>query len=84
MALWRAYEKEETLFVRSSYLIAMQKLDMMAFLKPIKARLKELSEMEVEENNKKHIGKTDMLFSMFCCQCDKLFYIVGLDFRHVR
>lgn len=55
MALWRAYEKEETLFVRSSYLIAMQKLDMMAFLKPIKARLKELSEMEVEENNKKHI-----------------------------
>ena len=55
MALWRAYEKEETLFVRSSYLIAMQKLDMAAFLKPIKAQLQKLSEMKVEENNQKHI-----------------------------
>ena len=55
MALWRAYEKEETLFVKSSYLIAMQKLDMTAFLKPIRARLKELSEMEIEEEQKKHI-----------------------------
>ena len=55
MALWRAYEKEETLFVRSSYLVAMQKLDMIAFLKPIKAKFHELSEMEVEESNKKHV-----------------------------
>ena len=55
MALWRAYEKEEILFVKSSYLIAMQKLDMTAFLKPIKAKLQKLSEMEVEENNQKHI-----------------------------
>ena len=55
MALWRAYEKEQTLFVRSSYLIAMQKLDMTAFLKPVRARLRELSETEVEENNKKHL-----------------------------
>lgn len=55
MALWRAYEKEETLFVRSSYLIAMQKMDMTAFLKPIKAKLQNLSEMEVEESNQKHI-----------------------------
>ncbi len=54
MALWRAYEKEETLFVRSAYLIAMQKIDMAAFLKPIKARIQELSEMEVEESNQKH------------------------------
>lgn len=55
MALWRAYEKEETLFVRSAYLIAMNKMDMTAFLKPIKARLQSLSKMEVEENNQKHI-----------------------------
>ena len=55
MSLWQAYEKEKTLFVRSSYLIAMQKMDMTAFLKPIKARIKELSEIEVEENNKKHV-----------------------------
>ena len=55
MALWRAYEKEETLFVKSSYLVAMQKLDMTPFLKPVRARLKELSEMEIAEENKKHI-----------------------------
>lgn len=55
MQLWRAYEKEETLFVRSSYLIALQKMDITAFLKPMKARVKELSEMEIEETNGKHI-----------------------------
>ena len=55
MALWTAYEKEETLFVRSSYLIAMQKMDMTAFLKPVKARLQNLSEIEVEESSQKHI-----------------------------
>ena len=55
IALWRAYEKEETLFVRSSYLIAMQKSDMTAFLKPVKARWKQLSQGEVEESNQKHI-----------------------------
>lgn len=55
MALWRAYEKEETLFVRSSYLVAMQKMDMTSFLKPIKERLRSLSEIEIDENNRKHI-----------------------------
>ena len=55
MQLWRAYEKEQTLFVRSSYLIALQKMDMTAFLKPMKARVRELSEMEIEETSGKHI-----------------------------
>ena len=55
MILWKAYEEETTLFVRSSYLVAMQKMDMTAFLKPMKARVRELSEMEVEESNKKHV-----------------------------
>ena len=54
-ALWKAYQEETTLFVRSSYLIAMQKMDMSAFIKPMKERVRELSEMEVEESNKKHI-----------------------------
>ena len=55
MVLWRAYEKEETLFVKSSYLVAMQKMDMTAFLKPMKEKLQSLSEMEMDENNRKHI-----------------------------
>ena len=55
IALWKAYEEETTLFVRSSYLVAMQNMDMTAFLKPMKARMKELSDMEAEESNKKHV-----------------------------
>jgi len=55
MPLWRAYEKEETLFVRSAYLVALQKMDMTAFLKPMKARVNELSKIEVEETNRKHV-----------------------------
>lgn len=55
MALWRAYEKEETLFVRSSYLVAMGKMDVTPYLKPIKAKLHQLSALEVDENNGKHI-----------------------------
>lgn len=53
--LWRAYEKEETLFVKSSYLIAMGKMDVSAFLKPIKAREQQLANMEVEESDQKHV-----------------------------
>ena len=55
MNLWRAYEKEETLFVKSSYLAAMGKMDVTAFLKPMKARVQNLSSMEVEAQNQKHI-----------------------------
>lgn len=55
LALWRAYEKEQTLFVKGSYLAAMQKMDMTAFLRPLKERVQELSKREVEEENRKHI-----------------------------
>lgn len=55
MKLWRAYEREETLFVKSSYLVAMGKMDVTAFLKPLKAREQKLSNLEVEESNQKHI-----------------------------
>lgn len=54
-ALWNAYEKEETLFVRSSYLIAMQKLDMAAYLKPMKEQMQTLLKKEIEESQQKHI-----------------------------
>lgn len=55
IVLWHAYEKEETLFVRSAYLTAMQKLDMKAYLKPMKARMQVLLEMKAEETKQKHI-----------------------------
>ena len=55
MKLWRAYEREETLFVKSSYLVAMGKMDVTAFLKPLKSREQELSNLVVDESNQKHI-----------------------------
>ncbi len=56
MPLWRAYEKEETLFVKSSYLTAMQQFDMSAFLKPLKERARKLAGEELaDETNRKHI-----------------------------
>lgn len=52
-----AYENEETLFVKSDYVKAMQKLDCTDYLTPLKLRLEELQKMQAEESEKKHIRK---------------------------
>lgn len=54
-SLFRAYSKEEQLFVKSSYLIAMKNLDYSLFLDEIKKRLSELEKMKVEVNEEKHV-----------------------------
>lgn len=54
-ALFTAYEKETTLFVRSAYLTALKKLDASAYLKELKEHLAVLTAVEPEENEKKHI-----------------------------
>ena len=56
-ALVQAYEKEKTLFVKSDYVKAMQKLDCTDYLTPLKLRLEELQKMQAEESEKKHIRK---------------------------
>ena len=56
-ALIEAYENEETLFVKSDYVKAMQKLDCTDYLTPLKLRLEELQKMQAEESEKKHIRK---------------------------
>ena len=48
-ALMEAYENEETLFVKSDYVKAMQKLDCTDYLTPLKLRLEELQKMQAEE-----------------------------------
>lgn len=54
-ALWDAYEKEETLFVKAAYLQALSKLDVKEKLPELKARLEQLLQAEVEPENRKHI-----------------------------
>ncbi|MBQ8279821.1 MAG: methyltransferase [Roseburia sp.] len=56
-ALKEAYEKETTLFVKSSYLTALSKLDVTELLDFFKARKAELLSSEVAEEEKKHIGE---------------------------
>lgn len=53
--LWDAYEAEETLFVKASYLKAMAQLDCSAVLDELKAHLQELTSNEPREDEKKHI-----------------------------
>jgi hypothetical protein len=53
--LFDAYEKEETLFVKSSYLTAIRELDYRQYLEVFKKRLQELQSQEIEESNRKHI-----------------------------
>lgn len=53
--IYSAYQKEEQHFVKSSYLIAMKEFDYKKYLSQLKERFMTLSQIVVEENNKKHI-----------------------------
>ena len=53
--LFAAYQKEETLFVRTDYLKAMAKLDYRGYLEKLKQRLSELQRTEAAEDNRKHV-----------------------------
>lgn len=54
-ALVDAYNKEETLFVKSAYLTALAHLDAAGHLAFFRQRLAELVQMEIPEQDKKHI-----------------------------
>lgn len=55
--LWKAYEREEKLFVKSDYLTALSYFDCSDLQEVLKDRLFKLSHEPVEENNKKHINE---------------------------
>lgn len=61
--LYAAYQKEEQLFVRSSYLTAMKKLDYSAFLPDLKRRLSVLTEAETEDASRKHMREEARILS---------------------
>lgn len=53
--LFEAYEKEEQMFVRSSYLAAMKKLEFTCYIEQFEEKLKELGNISLNNENKKHI-----------------------------
>lgn len=55
--LYDAYQKEDTLFVKSSYLTAMKELDYRAYMPQLKACLEKYQNMDIEESNQKHISE---------------------------
>lgn len=54
-ALFQSYQKESTLFVKSSYLSALGRLDASGYLDAFKKRLSVLTGQTPAENEKKHI-----------------------------
>ncbi len=53
--LFDAWEKEQTLFVRDSYLKAMEKLDVRDYEKQLRRRLRELQQTQTDETAGKHV-----------------------------
>lgn len=61
--LYEAYHKEEQLFVKSSYLVAMKDFDYTKLLPELKERLSILSNLELDDSNKKHISEEMRILS---------------------
>ena len=57
--LFHAYQKEGTLFVRSSYLTALRSYDCSVYMDQLKARLEQLVTTPLTPENKKHV-QTEM------------------------
>lgn len=55
--LYDAYNNEEQLFVKSSYLVALKNFDYNILIPKFKERLEYLSSLTVDDNNKKHISE---------------------------
>lgn len=55
--LYQAYEREEKLFVKGSYLAAMKELDYRKYLEKFKERLEVLQTCEPKEEEKKHVNE---------------------------
>lgn len=53
-SLYEAYQREETLFVKSSYLTSMKEFDFREYLPVLKKRLQELLSQAMVEEEKKH------------------------------
>lgn len=56
-ALFEGYTSEETLFVKGAYLTALASFDCSPFVNELKSRINELSQIELTDENRKHISE---------------------------
>lgn len=56
-ALWKAYQREQTLFVKSAYLNALSHLDVEEFVPELKEELSALMTGEILPENQKHVNE---------------------------
>ncbi|MGL4362910.1 MAG: methyltransferase [Cellulosilyticaceae bacterium] len=69
--IFEAYEKEETLFVKSDYLKALKLYDFSMYKEQLKARLKYLLENDALENEQKHKKEEIRLLSSLLLSIEK-------------
>lgn len=71
--IYEAYEKEKQLFVRESYLKAMEKLDFSSLLPKLKKRQNMLQEelLTVTEEGRKHLAKESAVLSRMLLRYEK-------------
>lgn len=69
-ALFDAYQKEETLFVKSAYLTALSHMDAESFLPVLRMRLKELTTQEIRVENRKHVEEEIRALRRILIRCD--------------
>ncbi len=95
--LYEAYQKEEQLFVKSSYLTALKEFDYREYLPELKGRLECLNQMQVEESNRKHIAEEVRLLSSLILTMDgvkqhsfrgyhvpsKVILLTNRNFKHI-
>lgn len=74
-ALCDAYEKEDTLFVRDSYLEAMGQMDYRPVLPVLRMHLEKIQNMEITPENKKHVTKErHLLMELISLVSDVVFH----------
>ena len=56
-SLFHAYEREQTLFVRSAYLTALSGMEVSPYLEALKEHRDALLAREIPENEKKHVNE---------------------------
>lgn len=61
--LYAAYEKEEQMFVRGSYLSAIKNFDYTAYVESLEEKYRELSSAVLTDDNKKHVEEELRLLS---------------------
>ncbi len=83
-ALYEAYEREQTLFIRGDYLKAMGQMDYQPVLGKLKNRLEEMKDQDVPEENLKHYREemTQLQKLLLRVQPGKKHLFQGLEKRY--